>query len=230
MSDNNLAMTYELEALEQDDECIYVDSESGDLENNQLNSNTGDSVSDHTHNVSALCPKLDVEYLFRSRYQQLKGFIRKRIHNDYDVEDIVQSTYVEAIKKAENFKGLSRPDVWLFGIALNLVRNHAKKEKNRTRMWEEQIGSAYAHSDSQSAPQYIELDNNPCNEADRTQQISIIDATLASLPKDMKQVFQSIVIDNKSYQEAAKLLGIPTGTVRSRLSRVRDKFKEAVSI
>lgn len=97
-------------------------------------------------------------------------------------------------------------------------------------MWEEQIGSAYAHSDSQSAPQYFELDNNPCNEADRTQQISIIDATLASLPKDMKQVFQSIVIDNKSYQEAAKLLGIPTGTVRSRLSRVRDKFKEAVSI
>ena len=82
---------------------------------------------------------LDIEELYLSRYKQLKSFVRKRVFNDQDAEDISQAAFVEAMQKRDAFRGLSRPDVWLFGIALNLVRNHSKKEKNRTRVWEENV-------------------------------------------------------------------------------------------
>ena len=200
---NNLDIPYDA-----DEAFIYISEQGGES-----------AQPEKTTNVQLLCPKLDIEYLFKSRYQQLKGFIRKRIHNVHDAEDIAQNTYIEALKNAGNYKGLSRPDVWLFGIALNLVRNHSKKESNRARMWEKEYGHEYS--------EYNDIDNNPCDLIDRTQRIYIVDQTLSKLPKEMKQVFQAIVIDNKSYQEAASYLGVPTGTIRSRLSRARERIKEA---
>ena len=57
------------------------------------------------HNVEIFHPKLDVDYLFKSRYHQLKGFIRKRVHCDEDAEDLAQTTYMEALTKAHNYQG-----------------------------------------------------------------------------------------------------------------------------
>ena len=55
---------------------------------------------------------LDIEELYLSRYKQLKSFVRKRVFNDQDAEDISQAAFVEAMQKRDAFRGLSRPDVW----------------------------------------------------------------------------------------------------------------------
>lgn len=49
------------------------------------------------------------------------------------------------------------------------------------------------------------------------------------LPEEMMEVFHAIIIDNLSYQEAAGKFGIPTGTIRSRLSRARSHLKALMS-
>lgn len=212
------------EPIELDDEFIYI-SDQGcervepkiDYDLNYLPVKplkTGKKVKSK---IEAICPTLDVEYLFRSRYKQLKGFIRRRVHNDQDAEDIAQNTYLEALKKAESYQGLSRPDVWLFGIALNLVRNHRKKESNRARMWEEN----YGHDQSD----YIEVESSPCNHLGNNQVLGKVSKAIEKLPNEMSQVLKAVAIESKSYQEVAKSLGLPTGTVRSRLSRARDKIK-----
>jgi RNA polymerase sigma factor (sigma-70 family) len=171
-------------------------------------------------NVEQFCPKLDIDYLFKSRYHQLKGFIRKRVSSEQDAEDLAQTTYLEALNKSGNFKGLSRPDVWLFGIALNMVRNHRKKESNRTRVWEEVVLPEFEQQEASENPEDI-VDNNRF--------LTSLHNALAALPEDMKEVFQAVILDNQSYQQTAELMGVPTGTVRSRLSRAREKLKVLIA-
>jgi len=199
------------ESLELDEEFVYI-SEQG-CERNEPTLN---------YNIEPLRPILDVEYLFQSRYRQLKGFIRQRVHNDQDAEDIAQSAYLEALKKSDNYKGLSRPDVWLFGIALNLIRNHSKKEKNRARVWEENFGHTMDD-------EYIEVEQSPYQLVSDNEILGRINKAVERLPADMAQVFNAVVLENKTYQEVAEVFGIPTGTVRSRLSRARDKLKDFAS-
>lgn len=177
------------------------------------------SEQEYCAEIKPLRPKLDIEYLFQSRYRQLKSFLMKRMYNEHDAEDICQNTYLEALRKADGYKGLSRPDVWLFGIALNLLRNHNKKERNRGRMWEENFGHETIELD--------ETNNDPCHLVDCEQRLIKINDKLETLPDEMTVIFDAIVLENVSYQDAASAYGIPTGTVRSRLSRVREKLKEA---
>ena len=198
------------ESIELDDEFIYVCEEGCETAEPTLDVK-----------IEPFCAALDVEYLFRSRYKQLKSFIRKRVHDEQDAEDIAQNTYLEALKKAESYKGLSRPDVWLFGIALNLVRNHRKKEKNRARMWEENFG----HDQSD----YIEVARSPCDLVGNKEVLQHVSRAIEKLPGEMSQVFKAVVLESKSYQEVARSLGLPTGTVRSRLARARDKIKALAS-
>ncbi len=177
-----------------------------------------DTANNSISTVTQLKPRIDIDYLFRSRYQQLKHFILRRVANEDDAEELAQNTYIEALLKASSYKGLSRPDVWLFGIALNLVRNHRKKEANRQRVWEEAF-----------LPEQIEnIDNNPEREIENHQILDRLEGAMRRLPAEMQMVFDTVVIENRSYQEAATLVGVPTGTIRSRLSRSREKLKDAI--
>lgn len=163
---------------------------------------------------------LDIEELYLSRYKQLKSFVRKRVFNDQDAEDISQAAFVEAMQKRDAFRGLSRPDVWLFGIALNLVRNHSKKEKNRTRVWEENV----EHYVSLSK----EVEPDPSEAVQSVEQLTRIDRRIETLPSEMAKVVKAVAVNEWTYAEAAEAFNIPAGTIRSRLSRARSMIKESV--
>ena len=77
-------------------------------------------------------PVLDhaaIDALIRKHSRRLHSFVRRRIGNPADVEEVVQETCLEAVRCLDRFQGQSRPETWLFGIAMNLVRNHYKTTK-----------------------------------------------------------------------------------------------------
>lgn len=63
---------------------------------------------------------VDWEQLFREQRHRLHHFIRKRVSNLQDVEDLEQMTWLEVLRNRDKFAGASRPETWVFGIALNL--------------------------------------------------------------------------------------------------------------
>ena len=161
----------------------------------------------------------DLEEVVRSRHAQLRQFIRSRVRNEDDVDDLLQTTYVEALRSGHRFQGLSRPDVWLFGIALNVIRNYVKREGLRN------LRCVSMESLEHDQGGLIDSDHDPGTINQHLQTLSRVKGAFERLPADMQEVVTLVVDKSRDYQEAARELGVPTGTIRSRLSRAREKLR-----
>ncbi len=166
---------------------------------------------------------IDVDFDFndlaKRTCKRLRNFIRQRIWNPEEVEDILQASYLEALRCRDKFRGGSAPETWLFGIAMNLVRSHVRKSLQRQKHYsgnellEEKIAGTC---------------EDPCDIVMRQIALRQIGLAFDALPSDMQKTLFLVVEQGASYQEAADELGIPIGTVRSRLSRARQLLKECV--
>jgi RNA polymerase sigma factor (sigma-70 family) len=159
----------------------------------------------------------DLDQLVRTHASRLANFLRRRVGNPQDVEDLVQDTLVEALRCIEQFQGQSRPETWLFGIALNLTRGYYKRSRTR---------DVYVDADVGDVP--TDGGDNPLDIADHRQRMMRVAAALPSLPQDSREMLECVVVDNLSYEEVAQQMNIPIGTVRSRISRARAHLKRQI--
>ncbi|MBV4368590.1 RNA polymerase sigma factor [Erwinia sp. BNK-24-b] len=151
--------------------------------------------------------------------RKLHNFIRKRVSNREDVEDIAQMTCVEVLRNSHKFLGASRPETWLFGIAANLIRNYYKTHQNRFLF------------DSINEENVLELvqECDPSDIIANDQLLGVMAASIDRLPEETRRMLTILVERNGSYQDVATSLNIPLGTVKSRLSRVRETLKSTIS-
>lgn len=150
--------------------------------------------------------------------RKLRLFIQKRVLNQDDADDLIQLTYLEAWRNQEKFKGLAKPDTWLCGIALNLIRNHFR------RYYAQPPLCAFDESECHEMSDGIDL-------GEQCDHHRLLDRTLTAmdaLPKEMRETLLTAVDTESSYRDAAERLGVPIGTVRSRLFRAREHLKRSV--
>lgn len=159
----------------------------------------------------------EIEGLARTHAARLASFLRRRVGNPHDVEDLVQDTLLEAMRCMDQFQGQSRPETWLFGIALNLSRTYHKRARVR---------DIYADVETDEIPS--ERCDDPCEIVSQRESMARVASAVQQLPGDSYKLLEMVVHDNLSYDEAAREMGIPTGTVRSRVSRVRSQLKRSM--
>ncbi|WAC74551.1 RNA polymerase sigma factor [Roseateles sp. SL47] len=159
----------------------------------------------------------DLDQLIRTHTARLTSFLRRRVGNPQDVEDLVQDTLLEAVRCLDQFQGQSRPETWLFGIALNLTRNYYKRARLR---------DIYVDVDTEEMPS--DAGDNPLEISDQRQRLSRLARVLPELPEESRQLLHFVVVDDLSYEEVAQQLSIPIGTVRSRISRARSHLKRRI--
>jgi RNA polymerase sigma-70 factor (ECF subfamily) len=159
--------------------------------------------------------ELDQEALFRELIAQhqrrLYRFVIKYIDHPDDAADITQQAFVEAARTIATFRGDSKLSTWLFGIAMNMVRNYLSRAPHRVHKFETDdslIGIASA-----------ELD--PSDSLSQRELLVMAEKAFGDLPIEMSEVLGLVAVDEISYQDAAEILCIPLGTVRSRVSRAR---------
>jgi RNA polymerase sigma-70 factor (ECF subfamily) len=159
--------------------------------------------------------ELDQEALFRELIAQhqrrLYRFVIKYIDHPDDAADITQQAFVEAARTIASFRGDSKLSTWLFGIAMNMVRNYLSRAPHRVHKFETDeslIGIASA-----------ELD--PSDSLSQRELLVMAEKAFGDLPIEMSEVLGLVAVDEISYQDAAEILCIPLGTVRSRVSRAR---------
>ncbi|HXV03628.1 MAG TPA: RNA polymerase sigma factor [Gaiellaceae bacterium] len=133
-----------------------------------------------------------------------------RLLGDRDrMDDVLQEAYARAFRALPRFRGRSGLATWLYRIVYNtcideLRRSGARKEVSLEE-WRERGGRR-----------------------DDVEQRLDLEAALASLSPELRAVVLLVDADELSYEEAAEVLGIPPGTVASRLSRARDTLKGAL--
>lgn len=148
--------------------------------------------------------------------QRLYRFVVKHIGWATDAEDLTQQAFVEAAQSYSSFRGASELSTWLYGIAMNLVRNYLSRAPHRRYHFEDDETLAETCGDTP----------DPSDQLAHSQTIQALQRELDMLPKDMRDVLLLVALDELSYEEAAVMLSIPVGTVRSRVSRARSTLRK----
>ncbi|MES1261174.1 MAG: sigma-70 family RNA polymerase sigma factor [Acidobacteriota bacterium] len=130
-------------------------------------------------------------------------------------EDAVQEAYLQAWKSFERFESGTNCRAWLFRILFHCVHHHRRKWFRFPVLKEtEEFLEA-----SLTAPEPI---------PDQLKDEQILEA-LEQIPQDYKAVVLLVDVEEFAYKEAAEILGVPIGTVMSRLSRGRKLLREQLT-
>jgi RNA polymerase sigma-70 factor, ECF subfamily len=160
------------------------------------------------------------ELIFERYYRTIHRYLFRRAGGDI-AEDLACATFTEAFAARHRYDATSvdaRP--WLYGIAANLLRRHRRTELRRLRAYArtgvdavvgEVMGAADVRMDAASAGPRIAR-------------------ALASLSARERDVLLLVVWEELTYAQVGEALGIPIGTVRSRLNRARKKVREQLGV
>ncbi|MEU4095138.1 RNA polymerase sigma factor [Streptomyces sp. NPDC026673] len=138
-------------------------------------------------------------------------------------DDLMADTFAIAFQQRHRYnteRGDARP--WLFGIATNLVGRHRRAEARRFRALAQLPPADEAAGQGEALAERV---------AARVSAQGVrreLAGALARLPARNRDVLLLVAWADLSYEEAAQALGVPVGTVRSRLSRARSKVREAL--
>lgn len=164
------------------------------------------------------------EELMRRYQERLYNTVYRLVDNAEDAADVCQDTFMNAYQSLENFKGDALFFTWLYRIAVNSAISLRRRRKT--------VLSIYAKSDPcrpDSDPDVEPLDesegNQPGDAMERREEEARLQAALNRLTSDFKTVLVLKDIEGQSYPEIAEILGVPIGTVRSRLHRARLELR-----
>lgn len=147
-------------------------------------------------------------------------------HSD-EADDLVQDTYLRAFGAWSSFTPGTNVRAWLFTICKNTFRRRFKREKLRVEIERE-------GGDEDAMPAVIShIGAHRRGLGDLFDRLDVRPAlaeALAELPEVFRAIVQLVDIEGFSYQEAAEILEVPVGTVRSRLFRARRRLQEGLLV
>jgi len=152
----------------------------------------------------------------------LKTFAYHLTYNEEDADDLVQETYLKAHKFIENYDSGTNAKAWLFKILKNAYINEYRKKSRRPPKVD--IDEVISFKEGEE-PKYSAFHDLRNEIFDNTMGDEVTIA-LNSLPLDFRTVILLCDIESFTYEEIAKILELPIGTVRSRLFRARNMLKE----
>lgn len=168
-----------------------------------------------------------VRFLVTANNQRLFRAAWSILKNRQEAEDAVQSAYAKAFVAMRTFEGRSSLTTWLTRITINeaLARRRVQERQRRNLQSEGvEVLENYREqlAKGSQAP-------SPEAEAARDQLRSILERAIAGLPENFRTVFVLHEIEGVPVEEAAEALGIPTGTVKTRLMRARRKLQQTLA-
>ena len=156
--------------------------------------------------------------LFRRHAPHIQRYVARRLGPDA-ADDIVAETFLLAFRQRDRYDQ-DRPDArpWLYGIATNLIGRHRRAEVRLYR------ALARTGADPVAEPFTDRVDDRvSASTAARR-----LAAALARLSAEYRDTLLLVTWGDLSYDEAATALGVPVGTVRSRLSRARSRLRRTL--
>jgi RNA polymerase sigma-70 factor (ECF subfamily) len=152
----------------------------------------------------------------------LKTFAYHLTYNEEDANDLVQETYLKAYRFIDKYHEGTNAKAWLFKILKNAyINEYRKKSKQPTKVDFEEI-ITYHDTDDDSVTGYMDLRE----EIFMHMMGDEVTTAINSLPLDFRTVILLCDIEGFTYEEIAKIIDVPIGTVRSRLFRARNMLKD----
>lgn len=184
---------------------------------------SGDSALDRT--IISRCKNRDAEAfsIIVDQYQaRIYGFVRRMLRNTEDAEDVAQEVFIKAFENFDRFDGRASLSTWLFKIASNLCIDRARKRGRRPELVSLEPGNGEGIQDA------ADLRWDPQSSVVTSEMEQAIEEALAQLSEKLRSVLLLHDLEELSYEEISKAVGIPVGTVKSRLFLARNQLQQAL--
>lgn len=145
--------------------------------------------------------------LVRAHQQHVWRFLRRQLGDDALAEDVTQETFVRVFTRLSTFTFEAKFSTWVFQIARNAGIDELRKRQRQARLHD--ILGRRATTTTPSPEVGLELQ-----------------MALDSLPEDQRAALLLVEVFGLRYREAAEVLGIPPGTVKSRVFNARTRLHE----
>lgn len=146
------------------------------------------------------------------------------VKNQHDALDVVQEAFIKVHKHIGTFQGTSSFYTWLYRIVMNLAIDHVRRRRKITEFDDTIKKDDVVVGDGSMVPRVV--NENPSKNVVR-QELSVkLEAALDTLPPYHRAVILLREVEGLSYEEMAKILKVPKGTIMSRLFHARRKMQE----
>lgn len=152
--------------------------------------------------------------LFRRHEPWLSARLSYRCPDRAVVDEAVSETFLTVWRKPDGWRGDGEIGAWLWGIAMRALLHRLQPRKNVVERLM-QVRQPVVPSPEELVLQRVEH--------------SDVGAALQALSPELRAVVQAVVLDGLSTREASAWLGIPSGTVKSRMSRARAELRGALA-
>ena len=171
------------------------------------------------HN-SPLHDRFEKEFL--PHLEALHSFAFHLCYNEEDADDLVQETFLKAFRFIDKFEEGTNAKAWLFKILKNAYINQYRKDSKRPARVDYEDVAVYSEDEDGQVSSYYDLREDVFEKMMGDE----VSTALNLLPEEFRTVILLCDIEGFSYEEIAKIIEIPIGTVRSRLFRARNMLKD----
>jgi RNA polymerase sigma-70 factor (ECF subfamily) len=163
------------------------------------------------------------ELLVEKYQRKLARLLSRLIRDPGEVEDVTQEAFIKAYRALPSFRGDSAFYTWLYRIGINTAKNYlvamGRRAPTSTDVEAEE-------AEGQEGGELLRDINTPDSLLLTKEIGDTVNAAIESLPEELRSAIQLRELDGMSYDEIAKLMECPIGTVRSRIFRAREAIAE----
>ncbi len=165
--------------------------------------------------------------LLVERYEpRIQGFLRKRLNDEERVQDLTQDTFLRIHRARESYDPARKFSTWIHTIANNLLKNEFRNRSRRRETTFSDIRPETSPSGAASRPvDFAAGGADPEREAYRSELRQAIGTAIERMDEHHRVPFVMREVEDRTYEEIAEAIGIPVGTVKSRLNRARNAFR-----
>jgi RNA polymerase sigma factor (sigma-70 family) len=160
--------------------------------------------------------------LIRKYQESLFRFICRYTGDEETARDILQETFVRLYFGVRRFKPRAKFATWLYSIALNLCRDHARSKQRKQSYATESLDVGDLHRKVPST------DRGPDADAASREQLAMLQKAIEELPHDLRTALLLFIIEGHSQRECAELLGISPKAVETRVYRARKILENKI--
>lgn len=142
-------------------------------------------------------------------------------------DDVAQTTFVSAWQKIDTFRGdVFKP--WILRIAINASYDELRRIRRQRSVPLEPLTHEAENETMEDAAWLADKSDEPNTAAERREVVSAIEDCLNGLATDYRSVLALVDVQEIDYQEVSDILGVPLGTIKSRLFRARAKMRDCL--
>ena len=144
---------------------------------------------------------------------RLRRFARTLARNPHDADDLVQIAVERALTRSGQLREDARLSSWMFGILRNAWIDETRTRGRRNQLF---------------APEELGENVGDASSVSHTEALCVQDA-MDRLPDEQRMAIGLVLVEGLSYKEAAEIMGVPVGTLTSRLARGREALQRMLA-